>query len=271
MRIVRFLDTQGRERLGLDPHAGSAELLEGDLLGVLRPAGERVRVGRTLAPLLPRTIFGIGLNYREHARLMGLKVPERPVVFLKPASAVVGPDDPIRLPSVASAVPEVDYECELAVVIGRPARDITPQQALGYVLGYTAANDVTARHWAKVSRTRGKGFDTFCPLGPVLVTADELPDPQRLALSTRVNGVELQRGNTADMIFSVAELVSYLSQDTTLLPGTVILTGTPPGSAVTRTPPVYLKDGDRVDVELEGIGTLSNPVRAAGTRARVAA
>jgi 2-keto-4-pentenoate hydratase/2-oxohepta-3-ene-1,7-dioic acid hydratase in catechol pathway len=172
---------------------------------------------------------------------------------------------------VASAAPEVDYECELAVVIGRHALDVAPQEALGYVLGYTAANDVTARLWAKVSRTRGKGFDTFCPLGPVLVTADEIPDPQRLSLGTRVNGVQLQRGNTADMIFPVAELVSYLSRDTTLLPGTVILTGTPPGSAVTRTPSTYLKDGDRVEVELERVGTLSNPVQAAGARVQAAA
>jgi len=271
MKIVRFIDQQGHERLGRDPDAGTAELLEGDLFGDLRGLGERVAIQRLLAPLSPRNIFGIGLNYREHALLMGLQVPERPVVFMKPTSTVIGPHDPITLPRVAAQAPEVDYECELAVVIGRTARDVAPGRALAHVLGYTAANDVTARQWARASRTRGKGFDSFCPLGPVLTTADEIPNPQRLSLATRLNGVRVQHGNTADMIFSVAELVSYLSQDTTLLPGTVILTGTPPGSAVTRTPPVYLSDGDQIDVELEEVGVLSNPVRAAAERVQAVA
>jgi 2-keto-4-pentenoate hydratase/2-oxohepta-3-ene-1,7-dioic acid hydratase in catechol pathway len=271
MRLLRFLDPDGRERLGCDPRGGTAELVAGDLLGAWRPTGERVPFVRLLAPVLPRNLFGIGLNYREHARLMGLEVPDRPVVFMKPSSTVTGPGDPILLPRAAAGAPEVDYEGELAVIIGRAARDVPVSRALSCVLGYTAANDVTARQWARASRVRGKGFDSFCPLGPILVTADEIPDPQSLELVTRLNGVTVQRGNTADMVFPVAELISYLSQDTTLLPGTVILTGTLPGSGVTRSPPVYLADGDQVEVELERIGTLANPVRAVAAPGRAAA
>jgi len=160
--------------------------------------------------------------------------------------------------------PEVDYETELAVVIGRAAKDVDTAEALHYVLGYTAANDVSARRWqgkrGAGQWVRGKSFDTFCPLGPELVTPDELEDPQNLRLTCVLNGQVMQDANTSDMIFPVAELISYLSSGATLLPGTVILTGTPSGVGFTRKPPVFLMPGDTVEVSVEGIGTLRNPV-----------
>jgi len=263
MRIIRFQDPSGTVRLGLDEGEEDARLLEGDLFGELRPAGRRAAVARLLAPVAPPNVFCVGLNYRAHAAEANLPLPPEPVLFMKPTTAVSGPGDPIPLPACSHG-PEVDYECELAVVIGLPGRDIPEERALEHVLGYTAANDVSARRWQKVNGgqwVRGKSFDGFCPLGPALVTRDEIPDPQRLALRTVLNGRVMQEGNTADMIFSVAQVVSFLSRDTTLLPGTVILTGTPPGVGFARNPPVFLAPGDRVTVEIEGIGALANPVR----------
>lgn len=263
MRIIRFIDQYGAERLGTDAVSGTAEVLDGQLFAELSRSGRRVGISKLLAPVSPPNIYGIGLNYTEHVRQLGASMPERPVVFMKPTTAIANPGEPILLPACCVNGPEIDYECELAVVIGRTTRDVAESEALSYVFGYTAANDITARHWAKsTSRTRGKSFDRFCPVGPALVTADEIPDPQSLALTTTLNGVVVQKGSTADMIFSVAELVSFLSQDTTLLPGTLILTGTPPGSGITRNPPTYLRPGDGVRVEVEGVGCLSNPVES---------
>jgi 2-keto-4-pentenoate hydratase/2-oxohepta-3-ene-1,7-dioic acid hydratase in catechol pathway len=225
-----------------------------------------------LAPVEPVNLFGIGLNYRAHALETGAPIPEHPVVFMKPTTAVTDPGAPISLPASCVHGPEVDFEAELAVVVGRLARDVAESQALDYVLGYTCANDVSARRWQKHGGggqwVRGKSFDTFCPLGPVLVTAEEIPDPQLLSLRCWVNGRLMQAGRTGDMIFSVAQLISRLSRDTTLLPGTVILTGTPPGVGFARNPPVFLGDGDRVAVEVSGIGRLENPVEAAQRPAR---
>jgi 2-keto-4-pentenoate hydratase/2-oxohepta-3-ene-1,7-dioic acid hydratase in catechol pathway len=261
VRIIRFIDRYGDERLGTDLVEGTAEVLDGRLFGELSRSGRRIGVSKLLAPISPPNIFGIGLNYAEHVRQLGAGMPDRPVVFMKPTTAIANPGEPILLPDCCVNGPEVDYECELAVVIGRATRNVAEGEALSYVFGYSAANDITARHWAKsTSRTRGKSFDRFCPLGPALVTADEIPDPQCLALTTTLNGLVVQKGSTADMIFSVAELVSFLSQDTTLLPGTLILTGTPPGSGITRNPPSYLRAGDRVCVEVEMVGCLSNDV-----------
>jgi 2-keto-4-pentenoate hydratase/2-oxohepta-3-ene-1,7-dioic acid hydratase in catechol pathway len=187
---------------------------------------------------------------------------------MKPTTATSHPGTPIPLPRACEHGPEVDYEAELAVIIGRSARDVPAERALEHVLGYSCANDVSARHWQKHGGggqwVRGKAFDGFCPIGPVVVTAEEVPDPQVLGVRCYLNGELMQEGSTADMIFSVAELIAHLSRDTTLLPGTLILTGTPPGVGFARTPPVYLSDGDRVRVEIDGIGTLENPVRAAG-------
>jgi 2-keto-4-pentenoate hydratase/2-oxohepta-3-ene-1,7-dioic acid hydratase in catechol pathway len=271
MRIIRFAPEDGQAHYGRDLGDGTAEVLSGDLFAGLRPSGRTLPIHGILAPVAPPNVFGIGLNYRQHARQMGLEVPDYPVVFMKPTTAIANPGETILIPACCTNGPEVDYECELTIVIGRPARNVSERDALQYVLGYTAANEVTARKWAKVSRTRGKIFDRFCPLGPALVTADEIPDPQNLTLSTVLNGEVMQQGNTADMIFPVAEIISHLSQDTTLLPGTVILTGTPPGAGISRDPPVFLKPGDRVCVEIEKIGRLENPVGGNEERKTVAA
>jgi 2-keto-4-pentenoate hydratase/2-oxohepta-3-ene-1,7-dioic acid hydratase in catechol pathway len=260
VRIIRFIDDKGNEQLGSDRGDGSADVLAGSLFEGLSLCGETVLVGKLLSPLRPVDVYGIGLNYQEHCRLMGKEQPAEPPVFMKPISTLTNPGDPIQIPRQPHIENAVDYECELAVVIGLAARDVDPDEALEYVFGYTAANDVTDRNWAPISQIRGKGFDGFCPLGPTLVTANEVSDPQSLRLRTYVNDELMQDGNTSDMIFSVAEIISYLSRDTTLLPGTVILTGTPPGAAVTRRPSNYLQPGDKVTVEVEGIGALSNPV-----------
>jgi 2-keto-4-pentenoate hydratase/2-oxohepta-3-ene-1,7-dioic acid hydratase in catechol pathway len=233
-----------------------------------------VAIRQRLAPLQPVNIFCIGLNYREHARETHAPLPDHPVVFMKPTSAVQHPGAPIRIPRKQMDGPECDYECELAVVIGREGRDIPEDRALDHVLGYTCANDVSARRWQKQGGggqwVRGKSFDTFCPLGPVMVTAhpafpgdhDTLTDPQTLAIGTSIAGQTLQASHTADMIFSVARLIAFLSTDTTLLPGTVILTGTPSGVGFARQPPVWLRPGDEVRVSIASIGELVNPVEA---------
>ena len=265
MKIVRFVDSDGQIGYGAvtgDDRA-RAERLRGSIEAGFVPTGEVADMVRLLAPVAPPNILCIGLNYRRHAAESNMAEPERPILFLKPTSAVIGPDDPILLPPQST---EVDYECELAVVIGRAAKNVSHDDAIDYVFGVTCGNDVSARDWQlRLDRqwARGKGFDTFCPLGPVLVTRDECPDPDNLRIETRVNGELLQSSNTADMIFSVRQIISYLSQDMTLLPGTVILTGTPEGVGMGRTPNRWLRHGDLCEVTLEGVGTLQNPVHAA--------
>ncbi len=263
MRIIRFLDDENREHYGLESKGESAEVLQGDLYAGLSPSGTTAPIAKLLAPIEPVNIYCIGLNYREHAAESGMDEPKLPIVFAKPTSALCHPEDPIRLPACQQDE-EVDYECELAAIIGSPVRDVAVEDALDSVLGYTCANDVSARKWQLNAGggqwIRGKGFDTFCPLGPVLVTADEIADPQDLGIKTILNGQTMQDHTTGDMIFSVAEIISFLSQDTTLLAGTVILTGTPQGVGFARQPPVWLKSGDEVTIELEGIGQLNNSV-----------
>ncbi len=218
---------------------------------------------KVLAPVVPPAIFCIGLNYQAHAEETGKEVPKYPIIFMKNPVALQNPDDPILLPDneVSTAV---DYECELTAVIGRRCKNVTVEEALDYVLGFTCGNDVSARDWQSHRGggqwVRAKSFDTFCPLGPCLVTRDEIGDPQNLKLQTRIGTEVLQDSTTADMIFSVAELISFLSQGTTLLPGSIILTGTPPGVGVARKPPRYLQAGEEVTVEIENIGPLTNPV-----------
>ena len=264
MKIIRFLDKQQKEQLGTDYCDGSAELLDGNLYKELIPTGKRAVVHSLLAPVIPPNVFCIGLNYREHARETGSEIPRYPVIFLKPTTAIADPNAAITLPKCCVHGPEVDFEAELAVVIGCAAKNVSEETALDYVLGYTAANDISARKWQKHAGggqwVRGKGFDGFCPLGPALVTADEISDPQKLSISTVLNGKTMQQSNTADMIFSVAQLIGFLSQDTTLLPGTVILTGTPPGVGVARKPPLFLADGDLLSIEIECIGQLNNSI-----------
>lgn len=268
MKLARCIDLHGRDRWvePLGPTRGRA-LIGTDPFAGLRPGDEEIEVRRWLAPLQPTTIFCVGLNYRAHAAETGAALPEHPVLFMKPGTAVTDPGSPIVLPAACEYGPEVDYEAELAVIIGKTARNVRKEDALGYVFGYTCANDVSARRWQKQAGggqwIRGKSFDTFCPLGPVLVGADQIPDPQNLAIGSVLNGRTMQSSNTGDMIFSVAELIAFISRDTTLRPGTVILTGTPEGVGFARKPPIYLADGDTIEVSIDGIGTLSNPVRDA--------
>ena len=266
MRIIRFQDDQGNTHFGRETDGDQTTILTGDLYEGLQDTDQTATVAKLLAPVEPTNIFCIGLNYREHAEESGAPIPEQPIVFMKPTSALCHPGDPIRLPACQHDE-EVDYECELAVVIGRTALNVAEAEALQYVLGYTCGHDVSARHWQLQvgggQWIRGKGFDTFCPLGPVLVTADEIPDPQALSIKTELNGQTMQDHTTGDMIFSVAQLIVFLSQDTTLLPGTVILTGTPQGVGFARKPPVWLKAGDETVIEIENIGRLVNPVVAA--------
>ena len=199
MRIVRFEDEAGAVCFGQDMANGAATVLEGGLFS-LNPTDRKARIVRLLAPVEPANIYCIGLNYREHAAEGGHNPPEMPVIFMKPTSALNHPGDPIVLPKCCRHGPEVDFECELAVIIGTPGRDIPQDRALDHVFGYTCANDVSARRWQKQGGAgqwvRGKSFDTFCPLGPALVTADELPDPQTLGIKTTVNGQIMQNSTT---------------------------------------------------------------------------
>lgn len=263
MKIIRHRDAQGHVSYAAQQADGGFLAIDGDLFGDFRLTGRSVDVTEILAPIQPLAIIGIGLNYRFHAEETGAALPPHPIVFMKLPNVVQHPGGPIVLPRQLRS-DKVDYECELAVVIGKTARNVDRSHALEHVLGYTGANDVSARDWQKSGGggqwCRGKTFDTFCPLGPVLVTADELPDPNRLAIRTVLNGQIMQDWNTRDMIFDVPALIEFLSGSTTLLPGTVILTGTPHGVGMARKPPVWLQAGDTVSVTIEGIGTLSNPV-----------
>lgn len=217
-----------------------------------------------MAPLpRPGKVICIGLNYADHAAETGAAIPTEPVVFCKFPTAVIGPGDPIRLPPISQ---QVDYEAELVVVIGRGGKRIAPEQAMDHVFGYTCGHDVSARDWQKGRPggqwLLGKTFDTFAPLGPVLVTRDEVPDPHQLEVTFRLNGQTLQQSNTRQFIFKIDHLISHLSQIFTLEPGDVLFTGTPPGVGVARQPAIFLKGGDRAEVEIEGLGVLVNPVIA---------
>jgi 2-keto-4-pentenoate hydratase/2-oxohepta-3-ene-1,7-dioic acid hydratase in catechol pathway len=263
MKLIRFEDAQGNTRLGaLQPDA-TALLIAGDIFGQYEITRQRAEVRKLLAPVVPVNILCIGLNYRRHAAEGNVPIPQFPVVFMKATTAVQNPGDPIVLPRHLASQ-EVDYECELAVVIGRRCKNVRRDEAHNYILGYTAANDVSARdwqtRWGGSQWCRGKTFDTFAPLGPHLVTPDEVPNPNALQLKTVLNGRVMQDWNTNDMIFDVPALIEFLSGSTTLLAGTVILTGTPHGVGMARKPPVWLKPGDTVSIELEKIGTLTNPV-----------
>jgi 2-keto-4-pentenoate hydratase/2-oxohepta-3-ene-1,7-dioic acid hydratase in catechol pathway len=203
----------------------------------------------------------IGLNYMDHCREQNIKPPERPIIFCKFSTAVVGPGATIRWDPTLTQ--QVDYEVELGVVMGRTARRVAATEALAYVAGYTTCNDVTARDLQHGDRqwVRGKSLDTFCPLGPWLVTRDEVADPQDLSLRCTLNGQVMQDSTTAEMIFGVAYLIEFISRAFTLLPGDVIATGTPHGVGVFRSPQVFMKDGDVVTVEVEGLGQLTNDCR----------
>ena len=229
--------------------------------GAALEGAEALEPGMLDAPLhAPSKIACVGLNYRDHCRETGAEAPERPLIFAKFPSSLVGPDDAIEWPD--GLTEQVDWEVELAAVIGRRVRHASEREAIDAIFGYTAANDVSARdlQFADKQWVRAKSIDTFCPLGPVVVTPDEFGDPQHKRLAARVNGEAMQDSTTAEMIFGVGEIVSFLSRAVTLEPGDLVLTGTPWGVGAFRTPPVFLAPGDTVEVEVEGIGVLSNHV-----------
>lgn len=262
MHVFRFQDPEN----GLAFHARETERgweeVRQEGLRFL-PTGRAVTPGRPLPPVDPRAIFCCGVNYGAHAREFGSAQQAWPTIFLKSPASVLAPGGTVRLPRHLRS-DKVDFEAELAVIVGEPIRNASPAEALRKVLGYTCANDVTARDWQKEwggsQWCRGKSFDTFCPLGPCLVTADAIPDPQALGIRLRLNGETMQDARTSEMQFGVGEILSFLSGSSTVPAGSVVLTGSPAGVGMARTPPRWLRPGDVMEVEIEGIGTLRNPV-----------
>jgi 2-keto-4-pentenoate hydratase/2-oxohepta-3-ene-1,7-dioic acid hydratase in catechol pathway len=259
MKIVRY-QKNNQNFYGLLKN-GEIRPIEGDVYGKFTPGSLSLKSKevKLLAPVIPPDIIAIGLNYKKHADESGHAYPEKPLIFIKLTSSLIGPEDQIVLPEMAPN--EVDYEAELAIVISKMAKNIAIEDVDKYILGYTCGNDVSARdcqqrldqQWA-----RGKSFDTFCPLGPWIET--ELPDPDNCRIISRLNGKVMQDSNTSDLIFNTRELVSYCSKNFTLHPGTIIMTGTPEGVGFARKPPIFLKAGDTIEIEIEGIGALSNQV-----------
>lgn len=264
MKIIRFVSTRQKILYGayLPEQPGRAKIIEGDILGACKVTSREVKIGKLLAPFIPLNILALGINYRKHGDETAMSYPDQPLLFIKATSSIAGPETPIVLPAAGPDC--VDYEAELAVVIGKKAKNVMPDDVMNYIMGYTCANDVSARDWQlekqKGQWSRGKSFDTFCPLGPWIVTKEEIANPDNLGIRAVLNGQTVQESNTANMIFNVREIVSKLSQSMTLLPGTVILTGTPEGVGFTRKPPLYLRAGDVISVEIENIGTLTNKV-----------
>jgi 2-keto-4-pentenoate hydratase/2-oxohepta-3-ene-1,7-dioic acid hydratase in catechol pathway len=263
MKIIRYQDPAGKILYGSEQDSGKTFQIAGDIFGEYHVTRRKAHVVRLLAPVAPVAILCIGLNYKRHAAESNLPAPQFPVLFVKGTNTLQHPGEPILIPTHLPSE-EVDYECELAVVIGKACKNVQRESALDHVLGYTCANDVSARDW-QIKRgggqwCRGKFFDTFAPLGPRLVTRDEIPDPNALRLRTILNGETVQDWNTNDMIFDVPALIEFLSGSTTLLPGTVILTGTPHGVGMAAKPPRWLKPGDSVTINIEKIGALTNPV-----------
>ena len=262
MRIIRFL-SNGKTHTGQQLDDRTAFRIEGDLFTSYKVTTDKLAVEKLLAPLVPTDILCIGLNYREHAAESKSEIPKHPMLFIKGSNTLNNPGDGVPVPRRSS---EIDYECELAVVIGRAAKNVTKADALNYVFGYTAANDVSARDWQREKSlgggqfARGKSFDGFCPLGPAILTRDEIPNPNALRIKTTLNGQTMQDHTTGDMIFDVPTLIESLSSTMTLRPGAIILTGTPQGVGFARKPPVFLKAGDRVVVEIEKIGRLESPI-----------
>jgi 2-keto-4-pentenoate hydratase/2-oxohepta-3-ene-1,7-dioic acid hydratase in catechol pathway len=264
-----------RGNVGIELPGGSLRTLLADGLEWLqdeeklasRPNAVRHQLSdaRFLPPITdPQKIICVGLNYRDHAAESGAPIPKEPVLFSKFTTALIGHEEAIVLPRVSE---EVDYEAELVLVIGRKGRNLTGADAERAIAGYTIGHDVSARDWQLKKDGKqwlaGKTFDTFAPTGPWMVTADELPDPHKLGIRLRLNGRTMQDSTTAQMIFRAADVVAYVSQVVTLMPGDLVFTGTPPGVGAARKPPVFLKPGDVVEVEIDNIGTLRNPVVAA--------
>jgi 2-keto-4-pentenoate hydratase/2-oxohepta-3-ene-1,7-dioic acid hydratase in catechol pathway len=279
MRFCRFLRRDGLDSIGVWTEQGVVPLEYVDatlppridqLMSVEDQLAKRLKKLDSIRPLqrMPRLlppidrcekVICIGLNYRDHAIETGMAIPSEPIVFSKFPSALIGPDEPIRLPAVSQ---QVDYEAELVVVVGREARHIPESRAMDYVFGYCCGHDVSARDW-QIGRPGGqwllgKSFDTFAPVGPTLVHKSLVPDPSNLTVSMRINGELMQQSTTAQLIFPIPYLLSFLSRMMTLRPGDLIFTGTPPGVGVARKPQRFLKPGDVCEVSIDGVGTLRN-------------
>lgn len=263
MRIIRYQDSQGGSGYASEQKDGSALVIAGDIFGAFEVTTQKAEVSKLLAPVVPPSIFCIGLNYRKHAEETKAKIPEVPVVFMKGVNAIQNPGDPIFLPTHLKSE-QVDYECELAIIIGKKAKNVSRDDAFKYILGYTCANDVSARDWqikyGGSQWCQGKSFDTFCPTGPAIVTTDEIRNPHDLKIRTKVDEEILQDWSTNDMIFDIPAIIEFLSGSKTLFPGTLILTGTPHGVGMARDPKRWLRAGETVTIEIDGIGKLINPV-----------
>ncbi|MBN1381863.1 MAG: fumarylacetoacetate hydrolase family protein [Deltaproteobacteria bacterium] len=270
MKLIRFLSEDNRLFYGkYEPdRPDQAVILAADPFDGLDVTSNMAKIKQLLAPVIPRNVLALGLNYRKHADETKMPYPEVPIIFSKATSSVIGHQQTILLPTAGNKM--VDYEGELAVIIGKKGKNISQENVWDYIFGYTCANDVSARDWQMQKQQgqwyRGKSFDTFCPLGPYIVTKDEIDNPDNLKLQTTLNGKTVQNSNTSDMIFNIPAMISFLSHSMTLLPGTVILTGTPEGVGFTRTPPLFLSPNDTVSVEIEKIGILTNRVAHEETR-----
>ncbi|KAK6067035.1 Fumarylacetoacetate hydrolase domain-containing protein 2-like protein 1 [Seiridium cupressi] len=284
-RLVRFLAKDGRVYYGdaILPRGVTdiaktrqARILTGDIFGKHEVTDQVADVRLLLAPLAledVKTVRCLGLNYEQHAKESKMPIPKYPVLFYKPITALAGPSDPIPVHKLAQEVLGLDYECELVAVIGKKCEDVPESEALNYVLGYAVGNDVSHRDW-QLNRgggqwALGKGFDGWAPYGPGIVSSDVIKDPQTLTISTKLNGKTVQESTTADMIFNVKQTIAFLSKGTTLLPGDLIWTGTPSGVGMGREPKLWLKDGDVVEVALEGIGSCINKVQFAKESAKL--
>ncbi|MFW6035660.1 MAG: fumarylacetoacetate hydrolase family protein [Halothermotrichaceae bacterium] len=258
MKIVRY-EKENKIKYG-QLEEDLIKVIKGDIFAEFEVVEETIERDEVniLPPVDPPNVIAIGLNYKKHAAETGSQLPERPLIFIKANTSVIGHNDIIVLPHMAPD--EVDYEAELAIIIGKKAKNIEKDEVDNYILGYTCVNDVSARDCQKrldKQWARGKSFDTFCPVGPCIET-DIIPD--NCNIKSRLNGKIMQSSNTNDLIFETRELVSYISKNMTLLPGTIISTGTPEGVGVARKPPVFLKPGDTIEIEVEGIGILKNEV-----------
>jgi 2-keto-4-pentenoate hydratase/2-oxohepta-3-ene-1,7-dioic acid hydratase in catechol pathway len=284
-RLVRFLAKDGRTYYGdaILPRgvsdiakAKQARVVTGSIFGKHEVSDQVQDIRLLLAPLAPEdvsTVRCLGLNYALHAKETGMAEPKFPILFYKPATSLSGPSDPIAIHPMAQEGTGLDYECELIVVIGKRCTDVSESEALDYVLGFTVGNDVSHRDWqikhGGGQWSLGKGFDGWAPYGPGIVTRQIIKDPQALKIWTKVNGQTVQDSDTSDMIFNIKKTIAFLSQGVTLMPGDLILTGTPPGVGMGRKPQVWLKDGDVVEVGLEHVGTCTNKVEFTKPKSKI--
>ncbi|TAQ88427.1 hypothetical protein B7494_g3283 [Chlorociboria aeruginascens] len=284
-RLVRFLAKDGRTYYGdaILPRgatdiskATQAKIIKGEIFGKYDVTDQVADIRLLLAPLATedaKTVRCLGLNYEQHAKESNMALPKYPILFYKPITSLAGPTDAIPVPPIAQSVPGLDYECELVAIIGKSCSDVSESSALDYVFGYSVGNDVSHREW-QIQRggsqwSLGKGFDGWAPYGPGIVSKDLIKDPQNLQITTKLNGKTVQESTTKDMLFGVAFTIAFLSQGTTLLPGDLIFTGTPPGVGMGRKPPLWLRDGDIVEVGLEGVGTCTNKVEFTKSKAKL--